>query len=139
HNQHWPSRKPGNEIRIMVKRQSNLSLLVPAVAYLWRSTNRQERPLEDQRREIEVYAAHNGYRILRWYTDSGISGDATENSIVISTGRLTTSSGPQPRCSTWLARSSRPSSGSATSYRMNYIGPSPPIARRMPRPRLRRW
>src|SRR5262245_47230815 len=52
--------------------------LVPAVAYLRRSTNRQERSLEDQRREIEAYAAQRGYRILRWYSDSGISGDATE-------------------------------------------------------------
>ncbi len=50
----------------------------PAVAYLRRSTNRQERSLDDQRREIEVYAQQHGYRILRWYTDSGISGDATE-------------------------------------------------------------
>ncbi len=50
----------------------------PAVAYLRRSTNRQERSLEDQRREIETYAQQHGYRILRWYKDSGISGDATE-------------------------------------------------------------
>ncbi len=51
---------------------------IPAVAYLRRSTNRQERSLDDQRREIEAYAGLHGYRILRWYTDSGISGDATE-------------------------------------------------------------
>lgn len=50
----------------------------PAVASLRRSTNRQERSLDDQRREIEVYAGQHAYRILRWYTDSGISGDATE-------------------------------------------------------------
>src|SRR5262245_56186830 len=51
---------------------------IPAVAYLRRSTNRQERSLEDQRREIEAYAQQRGYRVLRWYSDSGISGDATE-------------------------------------------------------------
>ena len=34
--------------------------------------------LEDQRSEIERYAAANGYHIVRWYQDDGISGDATE-------------------------------------------------------------
>ncbi len=36
---------------------------IPAVAYLRRSTNRQERSLDDQRREIETYAGQHGYRI----------------------------------------------------------------------------
>jgi DNA invertase Pin-like site-specific DNA recombinase len=57
----------------MAKRQ-----FTPAVAYLRRSTSRQEKSLEDQRTEIERYAAAHGYRILRWYLDDGISGDATE-------------------------------------------------------------
>ena len=51
---------------------------VPAVAYLRRSTSRQEKSLTDQRTEIERYALQQGYRILRWYEDDGISGDATE-------------------------------------------------------------
>ncbi len=62
----------------MKNSQTSRAGLVRAVAYLRRSTNRQERSLEDQRREIETYAKQNGYDILRWYTDSGISGDATE-------------------------------------------------------------
>jgi site-specific DNA recombinase len=62
----------------MAKGQSTRSGGIPAVAYLRRSTSRQEKSLEDQRSEIERYAAANGYRILRWYQDDGISGDATE-------------------------------------------------------------
>lgn len=52
--------------------------LIPAVAYLRRSTNRQEKSLDDQRTEIERYALANGYQIVRWYIDDGISGDSTE-------------------------------------------------------------
>lgn len=62
----------------MAKRQSTRAGSVPAVAYLRRSTSRQEKSLEDQRSEIERYAAANGYHIVRWYQDDGISGDATE-------------------------------------------------------------
>ena len=62
----------------MAKRQSTQCCAVPAVAYLRRSTSRQEKSLDDQRTEIERYAAANGYRILRWFQDDGISGDATE-------------------------------------------------------------
>ena len=62
----------------MSKKQTGPSGEIPAVGYLRRSTSRQERSLQDQRREIENYAKQNGYRILRWYTDDGISGDATE-------------------------------------------------------------
>ena len=51
---------------------------VPAVGYLRRSTSRQEKSLDDQRSEIERYAADHNYRIVRWYQDDGISGDATE-------------------------------------------------------------
>jgi site-specific DNA recombinase len=51
---------------------------IPTVAYLRRSTSKQEKSLDDQRSEIERYAAANGYRIVRWYQDDGISGDATE-------------------------------------------------------------
>ena len=65
----------------MAARHSSQANLIPAVAYLRRSTNRQERSLDDQRREIEAYAIQNGYRIIRWYIDSGISGDATERRV----------------------------------------------------------
>ena len=49
-----------------------------AVAYLRRSSDKQEQSLDRQRHAIGHYAERNGYRILRWYTDDGISGDATE-------------------------------------------------------------
>lgn len=62
----------------MADRHSKQDRLVPAVAYLRRSTSRQEKSLDDQRTEIEQYAAANGYRIIRWFQDDGISGDATE-------------------------------------------------------------
>ena len=62
----------------MAARHSKQAGLVPAVGYLRRSTSRQEKSLEDQRTEIEQYAAANGYFIVRWYVDDGISGDATE-------------------------------------------------------------
>jgi site-specific DNA recombinase len=60
------------------KNQLARSELIPAVAYLRRSTSRQEKSLRDQRTEITRYAAANGYTVLRWYQDDGISGDATE-------------------------------------------------------------
>lgn len=62
----------------MAKAHSKHAALVPAVGYLRRSTNRQEASLADQRTAIERYAAQNGYTIVRWYEDDGISGDATE-------------------------------------------------------------
>jgi site-specific DNA recombinase len=62
----------------MANRHSTQIGLVPAVAYLRRSTSRQEKSLDDQRGEIERYALANGYRILRWFEDDGISGDSTE-------------------------------------------------------------
>ena len=49
-----------------------------AVGYLRRSTEKQEKSLADQKAEIIRYAAANGYEIVRWCTDDGISGDDTE-------------------------------------------------------------
>ena len=62
----------------MAKTNSKLSSLTPAVGYLRRSTNKQEKSLPDQQKAIEEYASQHGYRIVRWYEDNGISGDATE-------------------------------------------------------------
>ena len=49
-----------------------------AVLYLRMSDDRQERSIADQRAELLSYATKHGYRILREYTDSGISGDDTK-------------------------------------------------------------
>lgn len=62
----------------MSKSISTRGILVPAVGYVRRSTEKQEQSLDDQRREIERYADAHGYQILRWYEDDGISGDDTE-------------------------------------------------------------
>lgn len=50
----------------------------PAAMYLRRSTDRQEKSLEDQRREIERYAAENGFVIVAEFVDDGVSGTSGE-------------------------------------------------------------
>lgn len=62
----------------MAKTKSKRKHLTPAAGYLRRSTGKQEMSLSDQRREIERLACENGYKIVRWYQDDSISGDATE-------------------------------------------------------------
>ena len=55
---------------------------IPAAAYLRKSTKgqtaegkqRQEKSIEQQRTEITLLAKQNGYKILRWYIDEGVSG-----------------------------------------------------------------
>ncbi len=48
-----------------------------AVAYLRRSTDRQEQSIPDQRRAIELFAAERGLILDRYYTDDAISGTST--------------------------------------------------------------
>jgi len=48
-----------------------------AVAYLRRSTDRQEQSIPDQRRAIEAFAAERGLTLNRYYTDDAISGTST--------------------------------------------------------------
>ena len=50
-----------------------------AVGYLRRSTDKQEQSLEDQKREIISFAAHENIEITGWYTDDAISGAFSEN------------------------------------------------------------
>ena len=54
------------------------STQIAAVGYLRRSTRKQEKSIADQKRAIEQWADGQGYRIVRWYIDDGISGDSTE-------------------------------------------------------------
>ncbi len=54
------------------------AMAMPAVAYLRRSTDKQEQSIADQRAEIERYAREHGYRIVREYTDDAISGTSAE-------------------------------------------------------------
>lgn len=51
---------------------------IASVGYIRMSTDKQETSPEQQRQEIQAYAAKHGYNILRWYADLGISGDRTE-------------------------------------------------------------
>lgn len=51
---------------------------IPAVAYLRRSTDKQEQSLGDQRLEVSRYAEEHGYQIVREYVDDAISGTSAE-------------------------------------------------------------
>lgn len=52
--------------------------LHPAVAYLRRSTDRQEQSIGDQRKAIDQYAREHGYDILHYYIDDAITGTSVE-------------------------------------------------------------
>jgi DNA invertase Pin-like site-specific DNA recombinase len=49
-----------------------------AVAYVRRSTDRQDQSIGGQRRAIEVYATRDGFEIVRWYEDDAISGTSVD-------------------------------------------------------------
>ena len=51
---------------------------VPAVAYLRRSTDRQEQSIADQRAEIMRWAGEHGYEVIREFTDDAISGTSAD-------------------------------------------------------------
>ena len=50
----------------------------PAVAYLRRSTDKQEQSLADQRSEIRRFASEHGYTIIDEYCDDAISGTSAK-------------------------------------------------------------
>ena len=49
-----------------------------AVAYVRRSTDRQDQSIGDQRRAIEMYAVSNGFEVVQWYEDDAISGTSVD-------------------------------------------------------------
>ncbi|MBU6175596.1 MAG: recombinase family protein, partial [Planctomycetes bacterium] len=51
----------------------------PAVGYIRMSTDRQEDSPARQRRDIEVLAERNGYRVMTWYEDHGLTGTESAN------------------------------------------------------------
>lgn len=51
---------------------------IPAVVYLRRSSDRQEKSIDDQRTAVAKYADENGYTLVREYVDDAISGDDIE-------------------------------------------------------------
>ena len=51
---------------------------IPAAVYLRRSTDRQEKSLEDQRKEIIRYASEHGFGIVAEFVDDGVSGTSGE-------------------------------------------------------------
>ena len=53
--------------------------LVPAVGYIRMSTDRQENSPERQRAEINKLAERQGYRIVKWYEDHGLTGTESAN------------------------------------------------------------
>jgi hypothetical protein len=52
-----------------------------AVAYVRRSTDRQEQSIADQRAAIEAYAVERGFELLRYYVDDAISGSTAAQAI----------------------------------------------------------
>lgn len=49
--------------------------MTPCIAYCRCSTLRQEKSIPEQKSAISTWAERNGYTILRWFADEGISGD----------------------------------------------------------------
>ena len=52
--------------------------MINAVGYIRMSSDKQEASPEQQRQEITALAKRDGYRIIHWYVDEGVSGDATD-------------------------------------------------------------
>jgi len=52
--------------------------MINAVGYIRMSSDKQEASPIQQREEIMALAGREGYKIIRWYLDEGISGDDTE-------------------------------------------------------------
>lgn len=55
-------------------RSSAPSSSIPSVGYIRMSTDRQEHSPERQRAEIIEMAERDGYQIVKWYEDFGLTG-----------------------------------------------------------------
>src|SRR5262245_61733279 len=64
--------------RVMTPEESK-TMPKNAVAYLRRSTDRQDQSIADQRAAIERHAREHGFTIVREYIDDAISGADTES------------------------------------------------------------
>ena len=51
-----------------------MAKLKPAVGYLRRSTDKQDESVAIQKKEITKFAHRDGFNIVDWYIDDGISG-----------------------------------------------------------------
>lgn len=58
---------------------ANAAKSIPAVGYIRMSTGRQENSPQRQRAEIKKLAAQQGYRIVKWYEDHGLTGTESVN------------------------------------------------------------
>jgi len=50
-----------------------------AVAYLRRSTDRQDQSIDDQRKAVERYAQERGIEVVKYYVDDAVSGTSTDD------------------------------------------------------------
>ena len=48
--------------------------MTKAIGYCRKSTDRQEQSIIQQKQSIELYARKNGFEVVNWYSDEGISG-----------------------------------------------------------------
>ncbi|MDE2471229.1 MAG: recombinase family protein [Bradyrhizobium sp.] len=62
----------------MIAKTKQKETLLPAVGYVRMSTDAQEDSPDQQKAALTRFAADKNYRIVRWYVDEGISGDAAE-------------------------------------------------------------
>ena len=73
-----PARFPRTDGAMDLDMNTNANGKTSAAIYLRRSTDRQEKSLEDQRREILRYASEHGFGIAAEFVDDGVSGTSGE-------------------------------------------------------------
>jgi DNA invertase Pin-like site-specific DNA recombinase len=58
--------------------------MISAVGYIRMSSDKQEASPEQQRQEIISLAKRDGYRIIRWYVDEGVTATRQKNVSIFS-------------------------------------------------------